>query len=95
LQQNAEKLTGGITALTTTINNAKASKKLFADEEIAPLYQFRGIFSYDLRDYEVAHEDLTIASKLDPSKITTWLPLSLIRSFQTCNYLSGHLILKY
>ena len=68
------------TSLTKTIDNIKSSKKIYADEELAPLYQNRGSCSYNLRDYEQALEDYKTASKLNPNKITPWLRQSLIKS---------------
>lgn len=79
-KQKAEKYAEVRAALTKTIDNIKASKKIFADEEIAPLYVFRGVCNYETREYEQANEDLTLAAKLIPNKITPWLNLSRIKS---------------
>lgn len=79
-KRKAEKYTEAKAALTKTIDNIKASKKIYADEEIAPLYLYRGDCNFDLREYEQAHEDFSLASKLNPNKITPWLRLSQIKS---------------
>jgi tetratricopeptide (TPR) repeat protein len=79
-KRKTEKYADGKDVLTKAINGIKASKKIYADEEIALLYQYRGVFNYELCEYEQASEDFTLASKLTPEKVTPWLHLSLIKS---------------
>ncbi len=75
-----EKLNEARSILTNAVNKIIASGKVYTDEELAPLYTFRGLCNYDLRDYEKSLKDFTQSAKLNPEKITPWVQISMIKS---------------
>ena len=66
--------------LSRTIEEITASKKVYTDDELYPLYVFRAMCSYELCDYKLSLNDYEKCTRLSPNRITPWARISLIKS---------------